>query len=172
MSVARLATSALRGSAPPAPRGCGCSCLAGRHPGPRSARPAPPGAATHRQRSSAPLARSAPRSGPSPTPPPAPPRRAPIAPGPPRFATHPTCHAGCSAAHPPTHGLACCAPFARYARSLAPPMQCCGFKPQASKRAQASCEACRECIVPGLRSAQGILPVKSAAPSGSPRPHF
>ena len=32
-------------AAPPAPRGSGCSCLAGRLPGPRSARPAPPGTA-------------------------------------------------------------------------------------------------------------------------------
>ena len=43
-------------SAPPAPRGCGCSCLAGRLPGPRSARPPPPGTAH-------PLIYKAPRPG-------------------------------------------------------------------------------------------------------------
>ena len=55
-SLASLSQAPSSRSAPPAPRGCGCSCLAGRLPGPRSARPPPPGAAR-------PLVCKAPRPG-------------------------------------------------------------------------------------------------------------
>ena len=57
MSGARLTSQARPSrSAPPAPRGSGCSCIAGRLPGPRSARPGPPGTAP-------PLVLKAPRPG-------------------------------------------------------------------------------------------------------------